>query len=151
MATQRDEVIQYKKIVERNVQKWKQETEKALEKDLDPIAEEIEELNKIKNPGPDEKKKAVDLQKAAREVIEKRMEASSGRLQQELRKVKRPEVDKSDNQSSRLMDKFHDDFGEGVEIEIPDAISKKYKALDSVTATVKPDDRAFSVGFKWSI
>ncbi len=140
----KNDVIGYKKTVQRIVDKWSDDTEKKLADDLDSIAEELENLKKIKKPDSDEKKQIVDLHKAARDVAEKRMKTSSTELEKQLNKVKRPDVEELEDQHKKIYLTLTDDLEKGIAIPVPD----KFKFGDKkIKLSVDMDDvKGFRIG-----
>jgi hypothetical protein len=144
MAGQRDEVNRYKSTMKRIIEKWQKETQLKLSKDVLAIAKELEELQKIKKPGPDEKKQMVDLLKAGQEVAKKSLKASMGKLGTEVKKVKQPELGESDNPHVNLakdMEEFSKKYAlDGVDLNVPDTITNRFKWLKDLKITLNIED-----------
>jgi small-conductance mechanosensitive channel len=152
MPDKSDEVKRYKSTVDRIIEKWQNETQLKLSKDLDPIAKELAELAKNKKPSAEDKKQMLDLNKAAREAAAKVIKASSGNLDRQLKQVKPPDLEKQRDVGSvqeklddlqDQMDQFHKELkDDGVELKFDPRLKAKLPFLeDDVKVTVDADKK----------
>ena len=142
--------IRYKKAVQRVIEKWQDDTEKKLVLDLDSITDDLEKLDKIKNPSAEEKKQLVDLGKAARSITEKRLKARTADLQKELGKVKPPETEGDGSENQKMVEDLNKDLDKGITVPIPEAVTDKFKWAQKVVVSVDIDDvKGVRAGFKF--
>jgi small-conductance mechanosensitive channel len=138
--------------VDRIIEKWQNETQLKLSKDLDPIAKELAELAKNKKPSAEDKKQMLDLNKAAREAAAKVIKSSSGNLDRQLKQVKPPDLEKQRDVGSvqeklddlqDQMDQFHKELkDDGVELKFDPRLKAKLPFLeDDVKVTVDADKK----------
>jgi hypothetical protein len=82
------DVENYKKSVSKIVDEWGKEAAR-IAKELEPISAELDQLDALKTPTPDDKKKADDLRKK-RDALRQEMENASASLELNLKVIEPP-------------------------------------------------------------
>lgn len=142
-----NEVKNYTSGLERAIERWAQQTQKDLDRDLGPIAKQLEDLGDNKNPSADDKKQILNLRKQVDALVDKRMKSSMTTLNTTIKKVDRPE-DLDDKQSNVLegqLKELTDDF---TQLELSDSLKKALKLKD-INISVNLDDKGLIVGKTW--
>jgi hypothetical protein len=142
-----DEVNQYTKGLKKSLDRWQQNTQLELDKDLAPIAKELEGMGDIKNPSKEQKKTMADLRLKATKLMDSRMKSNLTTLSTGLKKEGPPENlnDKQSNLLEGQLKELSEDFKE---LEIDENLKKKLK-LDNVSIQLNVDDKGLIVGKKW--
>src|SRR4051812_18397893 len=119
-----DEVKEYTIGLKRAADRWQQQTQKELDKDLGPITKELEGLGDTKNPTKEQKKMMADLRLKASTLIDKRMKSSLKTLDTNLKKEDPPDSlnDKQSNVLDGQLKELSEDFKE---LEIDENLKKR--------------------------
>lgn len=148
MGDKRDEVLRYSRAVERIREQWRQQSQRELDKILEPIADELAKLGPPKDAGPEEKKKAVYLIGQYRKTTEKHLTLVAGKIERDLNKVKRPDIE-DDDKHGKMMEQIHEDMEEkGIVLRVPEEIADRYKLNKNVKLTLDVDERSVTVGYE---
>ena len=143
-----DEAQEYSKGLKKSLDRWQQETQSGLDKDLGPIAKELEGLGDIKNPSKEQKKYMAELRIKATDTIDNRMKSSLTTLSKGLKKEEPPE-NLNEKQSNVLEGQLKELSEDYKELELDPKLKKALK-LDDISIQVNVDDKALIVGKKWT-
>ena len=144
-----DEVKRYTSALNMALDKWQEQTEKDLAKDLAPVIKDLEKLDKNKDTSPDDKKQKTDLLTQARRMIDKRMGTSLTAFNATVKKVKKPE-DLGDKQADILEDQLKDISDDYKKLKLPDVLTDKLTGLKDIEIRANVDDKGIIVGKQWT-
>jgi len=142
-----DEVKDYTKGLKKALDRWQQNTQLELDKDLAPITKELDGLGDIKNPSKEQKKTMADLRLKATTLMDRRMKSSLPTLSTGLKKDDPPD-NLNDKQSNVLEGQLKELSEDYKELEIDEKLKKKLK-LDNVSIQLSVDDKGLILGKKW--
>jgi len=137
-----DEVQRYKSVLNTILDKWQEQTEKELAKDLAPIIKAMEELGK-KDPGHKDKAQWEKLLVECQRTIDGRLGHSVTTCNATVKKLKRPQ--QSDDDKG---DDYKDLWDDYKKIKIPDPIKKNMPFKD-IDIGINSDDKGGVIWKGW--